>query len=229
MKFDLIIFDLDGTLADTEYAVNAAFLESVHRLAPKDYKKFDVNFIITKCIGGTVYDIFTRMAQDVTTPVSDEVRDAIISDYQDIVPEYLATHVKPDNDLIDKLRDLSKKFKVCVASNGRYRNVLNSVIAAGLSEIFKENVFSAENVENAKPAPDLIFYAAQKMGVTNMARVLHIEDTEKGIRAGVAAGAVAIGLTKHSKDKLLANQEMMKSGATHVFDTWDAIHTFALS
>lgn len=228
MNFDLIIFDCDGTLVDTEYAVNAAFLESVYKLAPPEYKKFDVAYILKNCIGGTVYDIFGRMAQDVKIPLSNNVRDQIIKDYQDIVPKYLKIHVQHDPNLIEIIKKLSSYFKVCVASNGRIRNVVNSLDSAGLSALFGQNIFSAEQVNAPKPAPDLIFYAAQKMEVSDMSRVLHIEDTDRGVMAGVKAGAKVIGFTGHSKDKVQSSTQMISAGALEVFDRWKDVYAFTL-
>lgn len=228
MQYDLIIFDCDGTLADTEYAVNAAFLESVHKLAPSEYKKFDVDFILTKCIGGTVYDIFTKMAENVSVRVTDNVREQIIADYQNLVPEYLDLHIKPDPDLLQILSDLAKKLKICVASNGRIKNVENSIKAAGLSNIFGAHIFSAEQIINPKPAPDLIIYAAAQMGIKDMSRVLHIEDTARGVMAGINAGVTVIGFTGHSKNKLDATSQMLEAGAVQIFDKWRDVHTFTL-
>lgn len=87
--FDLAIFGCDGTLVDTEIPVNQAFITKLHEHAPADYRHFDVDYNLHKCVGATFYGIFDRMAQNVQTIISDTARDIVIKQYQDIYPEYL--------------------------------------------------------------------------------------------------------------------------------------------
>ncbi|HAJ90429.1 MAG TPA: hypothetical protein DCM27_05385 [Rhodospirillaceae bacterium] len=147
---------------------------------------------------------------------------------QDIFPGYLEKHLKPDPEQIAILEELSSRFKTCVTSNGMRRNVENSVRIAGLSDIFRQNIFTAEQVASPKPAPDLILYAAERMGVSDLSRVLHIEDAVRGAQAGLAAGATVIGITKHAKDKNKSTAELQNAGVQHVFDNWADIADFAL-
>lgn len=228
MKYDMIIFDCDGTLVNTEYAVNSAFVNTIHELANPEYRKFDVPYILKNCIGGTVATIFDRMGQDVKNPISQEMRTQIVAAYQEIILPHLKAHLTPEPELQAILKDLSSQFKICVASNGLSQTVGKSLMVAGLSDIFGKNVFTAENVAKPKPAPDLILYAAEKMGVTDMSRVLHIEDAARGAKAGVAAGANMIGYTGHTEHKNQAAADLTAVGAQRVFDNWNDIAAFIL-
>jgi beta-phosphoglucomutase-like phosphatase (HAD superfamily) len=62
-----------------------------------------------------------------------------------------------------------------------------SLTAAGLMPLVEGRLFSAKEVPNPKPAPDLILFAARSMGF-EPAHCAVIEDTPTGVRAGVAAG-----------------------------------------
>jgi HAD superfamily hydrolase (TIGR01509 family) len=228
MEYDLIVFDCDGTLVDTEHALNTAFIQKLHELAPQAYKQFDVPYILENCMGKTVPGIFDRMEEDTGISIVPILRAKIIAAYQSILPESLKLHLKRDPLLINILESLSAHFKICVASNGLAKTVGMSLAAAGLSAIFKENVFAAEHVAHPKPAPDLIRYAAQKMDATNMSRILHIEDAPRGAMAGIAAGVNVIGYTGHADNKNDAADKLREVGVIHVFDTWEDIAAFVI-
>ncbi|SEG28267.1 haloacid dehalogenase superfamily, subfamily IA, variant 3 with third motif having DD or ED [Nonomuraea solani] len=92
---------------------------------------------------------------------------------------------------------------ICVASNGRHRTIRQNLEHTGLADRFAGNVFSAEDVAQGKPAPDLFLHAAATMGV-KPERCVVVEDSPFGVMAAVSAGmrclAFAGGLT--SVDRL---------------------------
>ena len=75
----------------------------------------------------------------------------------------------------------------CVATSSSPKRVRRSLELAGLAPIFGDRIFTASQVENGKPAPDLFLFAAQTMGVAPEA-CLVIEDSRPGIDAARAAG-----------------------------------------
>lgn len=81
---------------------------------------------------------------------------------------------------------------VCVASSGTPEKIRNSLTRTGLHDRFAPHIFSATQVRNGKPAPDLFLYAASQMGAAP-SRCLVIEDSVPGIRAAGAAGMAAVG------------------------------------
>lgn len=82
--------------------------------------------------------------------------------------------------------------KVCVASSSSPERLHHSLSLVGLYDRFAPNVFSAAMVARGKPAPDLFFYAAAQMGAAP-ARCIVVEDSLAGIEAARAAGMAAIG------------------------------------
>jgi HAD superfamily hydrolase (TIGR01509 family) len=82
---------------------------------------------------------------------------------------------------------LSLRIPYCVASNGEPSHMQISLTAAGLMPLVEGRLFSAKQVSNPKPAPDLFLHAAKTMGVEPAACAV-VEDTPTGVRAGVAAG-----------------------------------------
>jgi HAD superfamily hydrolase (TIGR01509 family) len=86
----------------------------------------------------------------------------------------------------------------CVASSGTHEYLRYTLGLTGLYERFAGKIFSVEDVERGKPAPDLFLYAAERMGVTPGGCVV-VEDSHSGVEAARAAGmrvlAYAGGLT----------------------------------
>lgn len=82
----------------------------------------------------------------------------------------------------------------CVASSGTPERVRHALSVTGLLERFEPNLFSATMVARGKPAPDLFLHAANRLGA-RPARCVVVEDSRPGIAAAIAAGMTAIGFT----------------------------------
>ena len=92
---------------------------------------------------------------------------------------------------------------VCVASQGSLEKTARSLALTGLAPLFGEDArFSASQVAQGKPAPDLFLYAAAGFGVPPCACAV-IEDTATGVLAAVRAGMTAYGLTADSDEGAL--------------------------
>ncbi|HEV3156234.1 MAG TPA: HAD family hydrolase [Candidatus Baltobacteraceae bacterium] len=94
-------------------------------------------------------------------------------------------------------------MSMCVASGSEVDRLKQTLSIAGLYERFAGCIFSAEQVERGKPAPDLLLFAARQMGAIP-ARCLVIEDSIIGVKAAQAAGMRVFGF----------------AGASHVSDIW---------
>ena len=81
----------------------------------------------------------------------------------------------------------------CVASSGDHERIRRGLGAAGLHDRFPdEAIFSVEDVEHGKPAPDLFLHAATQMGF-DPATTAIVEDSPAGVQAGIAAGMCVLG------------------------------------
>ena len=88
-------------------------------------------------------------------------------------------------DVIPLLESMSSPF--CLATSSSPQRLAVTLAATGLERFFAGRAFTASEVKQGKPAPDLFLHAAQRMGV-EPSRCLVIEDSELGVRAGLAAG-----------------------------------------
>jgi HAD superfamily hydrolase (TIGR01509 family) len=88
----------------------------------------------------------------------------------------------------------------CVASSGDHERIRRGLRAGGLLDRFPdEAIFSFEDVEHGKPAPDLFLHAAQRMGF-DPATTAVVEDSPAGVQAGVAAGMRVFGYVADDAD-----------------------------
>ena len=91
----------------------------------------------------------------------------------------------------------------CVASSGPHHKMAVTLRTAGLWERFDGRIFSATEVANGKPAPDLFLHAAARMGF-DPASTAVVEDSLPGVQAAVAAGMRALAFTRHTSRAELA-------------------------
>lgn len=103
----------------------------------------------------------------------------------------------------------------CVASSSSLERIRVSLESTGLIRFFEPNLFSASDVRNGKPAPDLLLHAAGKMGVEPGACIV-VEDSPVGVTAGVAAGMTVIGFAGASHAGNDTADQLRAAGACDV-------------
>jgi HAD superfamily hydrolase (TIGR01509 family) len=110
----------------------------------------------------------------------------------------------------------------CVASSSSLDRIRVSLESTDLIRYFEPNLFSAGDVRNGKPAPDLFLHVSAKMRV-NPSECLVVEDSPVGVAAGVAAGMTVIGFVggSHAGDQLAA--QLRREGARIVINDMRAL------
>ena len=99
----------------------------------------------------------------------------------------------------------------CVASSSEPDELAYKLKLTGLYERFAGRIFSANEVENGKPAPDLFLHAARQMGASPAGCAV-VEDSQYGVQAARAAGMAAFGYTGS-----VTPAEMLEGPGTTVF------------
>jgi HAD superfamily hydrolase (TIGR01509 family) len=99
----------------------------------------------------------------------------------------------------------------CVASSSTGDRIRASLEITGLARFF-DFVFSASEVPNGKPAPDLFLHAASRMGVRTCDCIV-VEDSPAGVAAAAAAGMTVIGFVGGSHAGASLGEQLARMGA----------------
>ena len=110
----------------------------------------------------------------------------------------------------------------CVASSSSHDRIRVSLETTDLIRFFEPNLFSAGDVRNGKPAPDLFLHAANRMGVEPGACIV-VEDSPVGVAAGVAAGMTVVGFVGGSHAGSQLGNHLKASGASTVISDLRAL------
>ncbi len=100
----------------------------------------------------------------------------------------------------------------CVASSSTLDRIRASLETTGLARFFEPNLFSASEVPNGKPAPDLLLHVAARMGVAPSECIV-VEDSPAGVAAAAAAGMTAIGFIGGSHAGAKLGEDLLTAGA----------------
>jgi len=193
MGFGLVIFDCDGVLVDSEPIANRVLAE---HLTAAGYPT-TTEESVERYMGGS----FAAMADDVRSRFGGVLRPEFAERYHaDLYAafdgELLA--VAGIASVVDGLG-----LPTCVASSGTSERIRRVLGVTGLLPRFEGRIFSAVEVERGKPAPDLFLHAAARMGVAP-ARCAVVEDSPRGVAAGVAAGMAVLGYAGRTPAERLA-------------------------
>ena len=197
--FDLIIFDCDGVLVDSEMIASQVLAGALAEVG-LDLSAEDCRNRFTG-----------RSFASVVTEIEEALGSALPENFLAELRKKDVEAFERDLKAIDGVRSVveSQKRPVCVASSGGMVKIRHSLTLTGLIDLFDPHLFSAEQVQTGKPAPDLFIYAATKMRV-DRSRCLVIEDSPAGIKGARAAGMTAVGflggshITPGWSDDLLA-------------------------
>jgi len=180
MSFDLVIFDCDGVLVDSEPISVGTLAEtlSAHGLpttVEEAYRRY---------LGRS----FPTVLKDFETRTGKPAPDALTVDYKTALFAAFRAGLRPMRGVEGVLQSLS--LPICVATSSAPERARLSLSLCGLDGYFAERVFTASMAKRGKPAPDLFLLAAERCAAAPR-RALVIEDSAIGIEAAKAAGMTA--------------------------------------
>jgi HAD superfamily hydrolase (TIGR01509 family) len=201
---DLVIFDCDGVLVDSERL--AVRVES--RLITELGWLLTEADVLERFVGRSDAYMHAQIEAGVGRPVPewhDLYRTRLYEAFQAEL-----TAVDSVADAVDAL--LAVPVATCVASSGTHDKMALTLGLTGLFDRFDGRIFSTTEVANGKPAPDLFLHAAAQMGVDPI-RCVVVEDSRSGVAAARAAGMRSLGFAGG-----LTPPDWLEGEGTTVFD-----------
>ena len=181
-SFDLVIFDCDGVLVDTEPLANQVYVQMLRELGyqvdTKSYLQEFYGVALPKRLEVTAHKLNWTPPENFV-PVFHERLSALT-----------LKEVQPVDNIHALIESLS--VPICVASNGSRAEIVLRLKVARLTAHFGSAIFSALEVPNPKPAPDVFLAAAKAFNIAP-SRCIVIEDSVLGVTAAVRAGMKVYG------------------------------------
>jgi HAD superfamily hydrolase (TIGR01509 family) len=190
---EAVIFDCDGVLVDTELVSNTvlagllteAGLPTTLELCLRDYR------------GRSLHSVMELAERRHGAPLPADIPER----YYAAAEARFAAELEPVAGIVAALDEID--LPMCVASSGPHHKMAVTLRATGLWERFEGAIFSATEVAQGKPAPDLFLHAAQAMGF-DPARTAVVEDSVPGVLAARAAGMRALAFAADTDAGALA-------------------------
>jgi HAD superfamily hydrolase (TIGR01509 family) len=206
--FDLIIFDCDGVVVDSEILSCGCLLT----LLRQHEIEIDLAEVYQRFLGRNFQAVADQYVVWRKEPVPGDFR----AKWEAAIRLAFSASLAAMPGIIDLLSSL--KTPVCIASSSDLDRVTFSLSLAKLSGFFAGHVFTSQMVKRGKPAPDLFLHAAAVMGVA-AERALVIEDSISGVTAGKAAGMTVWGFVGGAHYAGRDGRTALEaSGATQIFD-----------
>jgi HAD superfamily hydrolase (TIGR01509 family) len=180
--FELVIFDCDGVLVDSE---RIAVRVEAELLAELGWPLSQAE-IVERFMGRTTEYMDEAIEAQLGSRLPGDWRDQFQRRYR----EAFAAELVPVDGVLDALDQIA--VPTCVASSGSHDKLRFTLGHTGLYERFEGRIFSGYEVANGKPAPDLFLHAAARMGA-GPARCAVVEDSLYGVLAARAAGMRVFG------------------------------------
>jgi len=212
----LVIFDCDGVLADSE-VISARVLAA--ELRPYGLT-MDEDYIFRNFVGQS----FPKVADKIRARFQLDVPQDFEAAYRAKLVDAFAEGLSRTPGLGDVLDHLS--CPKCVATSSSPPRVARTLRITGLDGYFGKDVFTASEVQNGKPAPDLFLHTAAKMAVSPE-NCLVIEDSMAGILAARAAGMEVWRYIGGSHMQGFSASDLATPAGVPVFDNWTEFYQMA--
>jgi len=206
---DLVIFDCDGVLVDTEPVANRLLARIVTDLGhPVTYEDCRRRFV-GRMMEEIQEELETALGRELGAEWCDSVRKR--------TETVFASGIEAIPGVSEQVRALlAANIPLCVASSGKISKMHLTLGQTNLLPLLGDVLYSAEMVGRGKPAPDLFLHAARQMGVAPE-RCVVIEDSIFGVQAGIAARMRVLG---YAADPFTDDEALRAAGAT-VFHSMD--------
>ncbi|MGW1377640.1 HAD family hydrolase [Streptomyces sp. NPDC002446] len=188
MRYDLVIFDNDGVLVDSEPISNSLLADYLTELGfPTSYEES-----IRDYMGSAMHRIHELIMERTGQRLPDDFDEV----FHGRVFAAFERELQPVAGVTAMLEKLAADgVPYCVGSSGSHERIRVGHRKTGLDRWFTDGrIFSSQDVGRGKPAPDLFLHAAREMAVAPE-RCVVVEDSPLGVRAAVAAGMDVYGFT----------------------------------
>lgn len=208
MTPELVIFDCDGVLVDSELISNQSDLDLLSKLGIELELEDYMRRYVGKSARDTVLGIQAQTGQ--------RLPENFLELKQAHVLNAFTRGLEPIPGIVTALEALP--YPRCVASSSTPERIRFALCQTGLIGHFEETaIFSATMVTRGKPAPDLFLLAATRMNADPTHCVV-IEDSLAGVQGAVAAGMTAFGFTGGSHIRDGHAGHLLEAGAAHVLN-----------
>jgi len=205
---EVVIFDCDGVLVDSEVIALAVtrrkLCEAGLRLSDEETRE--------RFLGMRQDSVLERIEDELGAPLPQAFA-------ADLAREILATFARELKGVEGVRQAVSGlPARVCVASSSAPERLSFALRVTGYEALFAPNIFSAAEVAQGKPSPDLFLFAARAMGAAPR-DCLVIEDSVAGVAAAHAAGMTVFGFVGGSHfSRLDDGADLTAAGAELIFD-----------
>lgn len=206
MSVELVIFDCDGVLVDSETISNQVLAEMLTEQGlPTTLRQSRAEYQ-----GLLLGDILARAEEK----LGRRFPDGWLREYESRRDEVFAAELRAIDGAGESVESIvSKGVPVCVASQGSLEKTNRSLALTGLDRLFPPHArFSAHLVARGKPHPDLFLHAAATMQVAP-AHCVVVEDTPSGVTAAVSAGMAVFGYAADS------DRDALEQAGARTFDS----------
>jgi HAD superfamily hydrolase (TIGR01509 family) len=200
-RFDLVIFDCDGVLVDSE---RLAVRTESQILTELGWPLSEAE-VVDRFVGRSSVYMQAVIEEKLGRPVDWR------GEFERRVREACERELVPVEGVIAALDEIT--VPTCVASSSSHRMLDFKLALTGLAGRFAGRVFSADDVAHGKPDPAVFLFAAQSMGVPSN-RCAVIEDSVSGVEAGLAAGMVVFAFSGG-----VTNAERLERDGVVLFDS----------
>jgi HAD superfamily hydrolase (TIGR01509 family) len=180
----LVIFDNDGVLVDSERLANGILAE----LLTEAGLPYTLDEAVRDFMGGSMVLMRqlaeAKLGSSLPADLEDRYHQRLFDGFARLQP------VPGVAAVLDHLDATGTTY--CLASSGTHRRIRTALTAVGFWDRFEGRIFSSEDVQHGKPAPDLFLHAAATMGVKPVECVV-VEDSPLGVAAANAAGMRVFG------------------------------------
>ncbi len=205
MKYQGIIFDMDGTITDSEWIWDLAtksLLEN-YGIVLRDEEWTEIGSLLQgiSLLDATIY-MKDRFA------LSESV-DKLMIEYAEYARMLMSTEVRFIESFMHFYERLdSHNLKYAIATNADGLTLAAQTKALSLDTLFGEHIYNIDHVTNGKPKPDIYLHAAKKLNLSPYACIA-VEDSACGIEAAKAANMYCIGINSHGDLQQLQKADMI--------------------
>ena len=209
---NLLIFDFDGVIADSEVLANTVLAEMVSELGVPT----TLEDSYARYMGKRFDEVMAAVAETIGAPLPEDFPER----FQARGLERFRGDLEPVPGALEFINDFAATPQ-CIASASSPARLQVCLEVLDLTASFGANVYSAAQVARGKPHPDIFLHAAAEMNVPP-AHCLVIEDSASGVQGARAAGMTVIGMLAASH--ILGNHadRLLDAGADHVTETFAA-------